>query len=728
MTIDKGQVISQRYRIVSLLGQGGFGAVYRAWDLNLNRPCALKENLGLSEDARRQFEREAQLLANLSHPGLPRVIDHFVIKDQGQYLVMDYIEGDDLRQILEQSDGPLPESQVIAWALQVSDALHYLHSQKPAIIHRDIKPANIKITPQGKAVLVDFGIAKVYDPNLRTTLGARAVTPGYSPPEQYGQGQTDVQSDVYALGATLYTLLTGQVPPDSVDIVTGNTKPPLSVISINPSVSPAVSAAITQAMNTNRTNRLRSMRELQAALQGRLSLSPEAVAVKQTQTAPAGRALPVSPVRPVYPSRDRSAPPDSRPPGSQQTALPVSHPAKPRSRSLPWLVFIFGAGFVLVIGVAGLFGIIKIFNPATKTPVPTGLSNLPTDTMESIIQDTQVSYTPVPTITMSPSPTPEPSATPTPSEPFFIMPQSRLAFVSDHRMDGKERIFIIDLTGGGYVKDQLFGLQPFSKPQQLPALEPYDMAWWPDWCGGNQTIFFEVQDMDEPDFQTVAYVASDGSGNASGISLPALGKLGVPRCSYSGNQVLISTLTNPGKNLWELYSYNIHTQTADPVGSDYTLAGYASWASDDSWFVFMDKYKEGSFYLVRMLLNTYTKDTIQVPASIVDRKYPTVSPVNGDIVFACYDKNWNLCRVDKNLGNYQVLLTNLVDMSNKRSAPKRIIPAVTPVWSPDGIWLAYASNKDGDWDIYLYSSEYEIELNLTQGLGGDQFQPAWSKP
>ena len=219
-----GHILNNRYRIVSLLGQGGMGAVYRAWDINLNKPAAIKENLDTSSKAQEQFIREAQILARLSHPHLTRVTDYFFIPDQGQYLVMDYIEGKDLGSMLDKR-GIIPESQALGWTYQICDALTYLHNQPSPIIHRDIKPANIKIRPDGKAILVDFGIAKVYDPELSTTVGARAVTPGYSPPEQYGMASTDPQSDIYSLGATLYHLLTGHVPPESVHRIAGSNGP-----------------------------------------------------------------------------------------------------------------------------------------------------------------------------------------------------------------------------------------------------------------------------------------------------------------------------------------------------------------------------------------------------------------------------------------------------------------------------------------------------------------------
>ena len=172
MTLQTGQELINRYRIVKLLGQGGFGAVYRGWDINLSKACAVKENLETTAQAQRQFTREATILANLSHPNLPRVTDYFIIEGQGQYLVMDYVEGADLEDKMESGDDIAVE-QIIDWISQVADALTYLHSRSPSVLHRDIKPANIRITPGGRAMLVDFGLVKIFDPQLRTTLGAR---------------------------------------------------------------------------------------------------------------------------------------------------------------------------------------------------------------------------------------------------------------------------------------------------------------------------------------------------------------------------------------------------------------------------------------------------------------------------------------------------------------------------------------------------------------------------
>ena len=183
MPLAQGQILQNRYRIVKLIGQGGFGAVYRAWDLSLNQPCALKENFDTSTEAQRQFQREASILANLRHPHLPRVTDHFFISTQGQYLVMDFIEGQSFEEILTQMRRPLTESEVLPSFEQVCQAVDYLHHRTQPIIHRDIKPQNIIITPENEAILVDFGISKIHDPHLKTTSGARAVSPGFSPIE-----------------------------------------------------------------------------------------------------------------------------------------------------------------------------------------------------------------------------------------------------------------------------------------------------------------------------------------------------------------------------------------------------------------------------------------------------------------------------------------------------------------------------------------------------------------
>ena len=215
-----------RYRLREKLGQGGMGSVYLAEDTLLpGRLVAVKENADTSTAAQSQFKREALLLARLRHPNLPQVMDYFIEADGKQYLVMDYVPGDNLMELMRKRQKPLPVAEALGIIEQVMQALAYMHAWRDPengrvrpVIHRDIKPANIKRTPEGRIVLVDFGIAKVDSGTMTdTAVSAKALTPGYAPLEQYGGG-TDARSDIYALGATLYALLTGKAPPSATDM------------------------------------------------------------------------------------------------------------------------------------------------------------------------------------------------------------------------------------------------------------------------------------------------------------------------------------------------------------------------------------------------------------------------------------------------------------------------------------------------------------------------------
>ena len=259
------------YRIQRLLGQGGFGAVYLADDLILNHLCAIKEGFDNSPGAQAQFEVESRILANLNHPNLPRVTDNFIDPVSGlQYLVMEYVEGVDLGTLL-QKYGPIPEDKVRNWILQVLEAVAYLHAYQPRpVIHRDIKPDNMRLLPDGRVVkLVDFGIAKIGGVSYKTRGVARCITHGFSPPEQYGSG-TDTYSDVYALGASLYNLLTNVLPADSIDLAYGGAQlvPPRQ---LNPAVSAEMEQIVMTAMQLRPELRFANAGEMLTALRGRVS-------------------------------------------------------------------------------------------------------------------------------------------------------------------------------------------------------------------------------------------------------------------------------------------------------------------------------------------------------------------------------------------------------------------------------------------------------------------------
>lgn len=264
MTLQKNSLVNDRYRILEVLGQGGMGTVFRALDENLGMEVALKENLFTTDEYNRQFRREATILASMRHGNLPRVSDHFEIEGQGQYLVMDYIEGEDLRQRMDRL-GVLQDEEVIIMGAAICDALDYMHNRKPPILHRDIKPGNVKISPEGIVFLVDFGLAKVVSGSQATTTGARAMTPGYSSPEQYGTARTDHRSDIYSLGATLYAALTGVIPEDG--LARAMDQVDLTPIrKRNPRVSRRLATVLDKSLATHPEDRYQSALEFKQAL------------------------------------------------------------------------------------------------------------------------------------------------------------------------------------------------------------------------------------------------------------------------------------------------------------------------------------------------------------------------------------------------------------------------------------------------------------------------------
>lgn len=310
MPLTTGQIVNQRYRIARLLGKGGMGAVYRAWDLTLNIPVALKElipdptmDAHTLAELRTQFQREAQVLAGLSHPNLTRVTDFFEWGGNA-YLVMDFVEGESLSQLIERQ-GALPEAQVVSWALQLLDALNACHARN--VIHRDIKPQNIIIrATDGRAVLVDFGLVKLWDPRRPQTQNIiRGMgTPEYASPEHFNlSGQhTQPCSDLYSLGATLYHALTGHEPASAMERwANPNALPPPRALGV--AVSPQVEAALLRALALYPEQRFASAAEMQGALQQSSGDSSRPLLVVQSSVSVSAEARPAA-ARPLALTRD----------------------------------------------------------------------------------------------------------------------------------------------------------------------------------------------------------------------------------------------------------------------------------------------------------------------------------------------------------------------------------------------------------------------------------------
>jgi serine/threonine protein kinase len=277
-------VLQNRYRIIRPLGKGGMGHVYEAMDEAVDCVVAIKETFAATDKLRHAFEREAKLLANLRHPVLPRVTHHFVEGD-GQFLVMDYVDGLNLSELLAQRKRPFTAEELIPDADKLLGALHYLHTRSEPIIHRDIKPANIKRSSEGEIYLLDFGLAKgsagqmsTMEPGESFFSSVYGYTAAYAPLEQLTNAGTNAQSDLYGLGATLYHLLTGQAPLSAnvryEAIEMGAVDPLPAIHQLNPRIPPAVSEVIAGAMAMSRRDRTRAASEMREALAEAMRTAP----------------------------------------------------------------------------------------------------------------------------------------------------------------------------------------------------------------------------------------------------------------------------------------------------------------------------------------------------------------------------------------------------------------------------------------------------------------------
>jgi len=351
-------ILQNRYRVVGPLGRGGMGAVYEAFDERLSRTVALKETLVETEELRRAFGREARLLANLRHPALPRVLDHFE-EAGGLFVVMEFIPGDDLGRMLELGRAFAP-AEVLRWAEQLLDALEYLHGLDPPVLHRDIKPSNLKLVSAGHVVLLDFGLAKGSAEQMTGTgvTSLLGYSPVYSPLEQMQGTGTDERSDLYSLGATLYHLLTGVRPPDALSrataVVNGHPDPLRPPRLIEHEASASVSAALMRALALDIESRPRTASEMRAQLRGS---SPRAA-----HTVPAAADDEITRVRLTPALAEVAAGPSEprRRPGRRQVVVPVPEETwvarRQGSGVKRWAV-----GAVAFVGLAALSAVLYLF-------------------------------------------------------------------------------------------------------------------------------------------------------------------------------------------------------------------------------------------------------------------------------------------------------------------------------------------------------------------------------
>jgi serine/threonine protein kinase len=709
-TLERGALLHKRYRIVEILGQGGMGSVYHAIDENLGVDVAVKENLFTTDEYSRQFRFEAVLLANLRHPNLPRVTDHFVVGEQGQYLVMDFIEGEDLRQRMERT-GPISEQEAVLIGAAMCDALQFLHTRKPAIIHRDVKPGNVRISPDGHVYLVDFGLAKLIKGGQATTTGARAMTPGYSPPEQYGTARTDPRTDVYSLGATLYAALSGIIPEDGLARAMDNVAlTPLRERS--PRVSRKLAAAIEKALAVKPEDRFQSAEEFKQALassggktqhlEGEIMVTPPPETPRQAEKAAAL-------------SRDKPSTGKRMP-----TIPPMSPPRRKNWSKGCWVFFSF---FLLTL-LLGVLAIVVFWSPisaalplyfgqptATATvetpsdqPTVTPGIPLPTDTPSRTPSQTQPatsSWTPRPSLT--PSLTPTPTQSPLPTATLLGGGYGQIAFASNRA--GRPQIFLMNSGGSGQTQ-----------VTNLP-----DGACQPDWSPDGKQIVFTVPCPDRLDQYSGSHLAIM---NVDGTGLKALptadGGDFDPAWSPDGTRIAFTSLRDGSP---QIYVYSFVANSANPLTKSSNDLRFPEWSWQPAWspdstqLVYTAK-RLGVLQIWTMAANGDDQTQLVRSGSELWDFQPGWSSDGRTILFS--ETNG-----PQALG--WLMTYRLDDQPGAVAAQFRNGGYATDAeFSPDRRWVVFESKEEGanNYDIYRLTSDGRDRTRLTASSKLN-FDPSW---
>lgn len=670
MTLEIGSLLHNRYRIQQIIAKGGMGAIYLAEDETLGIKVALKENLFSSEESSRQFRREATILASLRHPNLPRVSDHFIIPNQGQYLVMDFIEGDDIRQRLTENQ-VFSEDEVVLIGVAICDALAYLHNRQPPVVHRDIKPGNIKITPSGQVFLVDFGLAKISQPGQATTTGAQALTPGYASPEQYGQG-TDPRSDIYSLGATLYAALTNTIPEDALSRAMGTVQlTPLR--KINPNISSRMEQVIERAMDVSLNKRYQKAEEFKDALLSVLGIEQRTSPVNREAEAEAAVA-----------SR-MAAPLDG---------ATVRAPVARKPLPIAWIgggVALLAMVIVAIVILTSGGGTGEVAHVNTET-APATTATL-TETLPVVVPLT-AEATPTLTATLASTDTPAPTATETLTLTPVIQATplggggGQVAFVSDR--SGQPQVYLINIDGTGLT----------------PVTNFRDGACQPNWSpDGKQLVVISPCKIRQKSYEgaSMFIINADGTGFRPLVSLP--GGDFDPAWSPDGKAIAFASVRD---GLAHIFLYDLATDKVTRLTGPSSYDRMPVWSPDGEQIAFFSNRLGGS------QIFTMNKDgSEQREFSTLDAKgdtLPNWSP-NGALILFNYESP--LVLVERQVGRRQA-----------QEVAIDVTPAQDGEYSRDGFWIVFESWPDGNHDIYIMLRNGAQMTRLTDDPAYD-YQPTW---
>lgn len=728
MTLERGALLHNRYRIVEILGQGGMGSVYRSVDENLGVDVAVKENLFTTDEYARQFRLEAVILANLRHPNLPRVTDHFVIGDQGQYLVMDYIEGEDLRQRMERL-GNITEDEAILIGAAICDALTYLHTRKPPILHRDLKPGNVKITPDGHIFLVDFGLAKVMHGSQATTTGARAMTPGYSPPEQYGTARTDARTDIYSLGATLYAALSGIIPEDGLARAMDNTQlTPLR--KRNSKVSRRLAAAIERAMGIDPADRFQTAEEFKRALLGTKT---------KTQVLPGDYMVDPPPSTRLEELRqsviERSEQPVVVEHGSADVRgvskageLPVFRPKRKKRktrRALTIILLFLLLVFAALVGIVRFWpqfippGMMDFLSPIRDFQFPFGV---PPAAALSPFPEVTSTFAPLPTVTPLIAPPTATATQPFPTEtsqvaaPLATLPPEEPATPAATPLGGGTGQIVFASTRSGIPQLYLVNADG-SGLTQLTLMEhgACQPSWSPD---GTQLVFISPCVGRGDFYETIYYESSLYIINADGTGLRPLtqapGSDFDPVWSPDGGRIAFTSVRGGFRQIYlldiESLEVTLLTNTTSAIESS-----QPSWSPDGKRIAYLVK-RVGAYQVWAM--NDVGQEAVQLARSGQELwDFLPVWSTDGRMVY------FNQRRP----GPFRPWLMRVT--YEDLSQPPQRLNFPTPIedisFSQDGLWLVYEGiDAEGNRDIYFMTTAGSGRTRLTYDPSID-FDPAW---